>query len=90
MINEETGWIWFGGSVRKVLGDQFQLLKKRLLMKQVLGFTDQIELGADLPDDEDGAEDGADEEGAPVDPDVKEENELGGGFPTVLLHGYLG
>ena len=55
-------------------------------MKQVLGFADQIKLGADLPNDEDGAEDRADEEGASLDPDVKEEKELERGFPAVLLH----
>ena len=39
-----------------------------------------------LTDDEAGAEEGADEEGAAVDPDVEEEQELERGFPTVLLH----
>ena len=66
---------------------QFQLLKKGFVLEQVLGFADQIKLGADLPDDEDRAEDRADEEGAPVDPDVEEEKKLERGFPTVLLHG---
>ena len=69
-----------------MLCNQFQLLKKGFSLKQVLGFAHQIELGADLPDDEAGAEEGADEEGAPVDPDVEEEKKLERGFPAVLLH----
>ena len=74
------------GEEGKVLGDQLQLLKERLILKQVLRFADQIKLGADLPNDEDGAEDRADEEGATLDPDVKEEKKLKRGFPAVLLN----
>ena len=67
-----------------VLHDQQHLLNEGLLLQLVdLAFHQDV-LGANLADDEGGADDGPEVELAPAQPDVEEEQELDGGLVVAL------
>ena len=72
------------GHHRGVLHDQQHLLKERLLLQLVHLPLHQDVLGADLADDEGGADDGAEVELAAAQPDVEEEEELDAGLVVAL------